>query len=223
MIVSPHSLEKKILRKTLLDQRRTFLHSQQDSYSPYKGKFGIEAKPTLSPVSVLIKNLRFYVLDKASTFSRPLIVGGVWPLKGEPDLRSLFYDFYRIGVRVALPRVVRKESPLKFIEWSPFSILQDGLYKTCSPIGVFLEPDVLFVPLLGFNKKGYRIGYGGGFYDRTLALRPHCLSVGYGFSWQEVENLFYEDHDVPVKVIITEQGLLQTGLSHGKNEKRSKG
>lgn len=134
------------------------------------------------------------------------IVSLYWPFRGEPDLRPWMEDAARRGVRVALPIVVAKGQPLEFREWTPGARLERGVWNIPYPAdGAPLLPTVVVAPLVGFDEEGYRLGYGGGFFDRTLAALPHkALVIGVGYGASAVKTIFPQWHDVPMDWIVTE-------------------
>jgi 5-formyltetrahydrofolate cyclo-ligase len=144
------------------------------------------------------------------------IIGGYMALAGEADPASLMAQFARRGHRLAVPRVAAKASPLIFHAYEPGQSLAPGAYGIAEPDSAapVLVPDVLLVPLLGFDAAGHRLGYGGGFYDRTLAsLRETrtVRAVGIAYAGQEVPALPVEPFDVTLEAVLTEQGLRRFG------------
>lgn len=136
-------------------------------------------------------------------------VGLTWPLKEEIDLRPLLFELYAMGVQVALPVVIRKNAPLRFHAWHENARFEKGMFGTLHPVGAPVIPRFICVPLLAFDRNGYRLGYGGGFYDRTLALfgkRTHAW--GYGYSWQEVNDIPHDKLDVRLNGIVTEKEII---------------
>ena len=128
-----------------------------------------------------------------------------WPLAGEPDLRSAYAEMAVAGVRLALPVVVARHAALGFAEWLPGepTVLDQMGVAVPRDLRMVDRPPALLVPCLGFNALGYRVGYGGGFYDRTLAPRPRPSTVGIAYACQMVE--FTGDaHDVALDRVITE-------------------
>jgi 5-formyltetrahydrofolate cyclo-ligase len=113
---------------------------------------------------------------------------------------------------VCVPVIPGKGMPLRFREWSPGCAMEAGEFGAMIPAeGAWLEPQVLIVPLLAFDRRGYRLGYGGGFYDRTLErlrARHPVLAVGFAFAAQEVEAVPTEPTDQKLDAIITEAGLI---------------
>ena len=133
-------------------------------------------------------------------------LGVYWPLAGEPDLRPAYAELAQAGVRLALPVVIERDAPLGFAEWIPGEpTLTDRLgVAVPSDLRMVERPPALLVPCLGFNALGYRVGYGGGFYDRTLAPQPRPATVGIAYACQLVA--FDGDaHDVPLDQVITEE------------------
>ena len=113
---------------------------------------------------------------------------------------------------VCVPVIIGKGQALKFREWSPGCAMVPGEFGALIPAeGAWIEPEVLIVPLLAFDARGYRLGYGGGFYDRTLqalrARRP-TLAIGFAFSAQEVAQVPIDENDQRLDAIITEQGAV---------------
>jgi 5-formyltetrahydrofolate cyclo-ligase len=144
---------------------------------------------------------------------RGAVVSGYWPLPGELDIRPLIHQIHEAGHRIALPVVKAKGQPLLFRHWTPGTPLVQGSFKVMTPPegAAELEPQVLLVPLLAFDRAGYRLGYGGGFYDRTLEKRRReahsghpVLAIGIAFSAQETESLPRGPFDQRLDWIVTE-------------------
>lgn len=112
---------------------------------------------------------------------------------------------------VGVPVIEAAGQPLRFREWSPGCALVEGAFRAMIPAeGAWVEPEVVIVPLVGFDARGYRLGYGGGFYDRTLAMlraRRPTLAVGFAFAAQEVAEVPIDAYDQKLDAIVTEQGL----------------
>jgi 5-formyltetrahydrofolate cyclo-ligase len=132
-------------------------------------------------------------------------LGVYWPLAGEPDLRAAYAELALAGVRLALPVVMERDAPLAFTEWTLDEPMLAGRDGRAVPATLrFIErPPALLIPCLGFNAEGYRLGYGGGYYDRTLELVPRPLTLGIAYSKQEAQ-FGHAPHDVPLDVIVTE-------------------
>jgi 5,10-methenyltetrahydrofolate synthetase len=133
------------------------------------------------------------------------IVSLYWPIRGEPDLRPWMHSLTERGVRVALPVVIAHGQPLEFREWRPGARLARGVWNIPYPAdGAVVTPDVAVAPLVGFDHACYRLGYGGGFFDRTLAsLEPRALAIGVGYPQSELATIFPQPHDVPMDWIVT--------------------
>lgn len=135
-------------------------------------------------------------------------IAAVWPLAGEVDLRPLCHDLVGAGKQVLLPETPPKGQPLVFRRWSPSAIMHSGRFGTTYPEGAVETPDLVLVPLLAFDRAGYRLGYGGGYYDRTLAVL-RVPAIGYGFSAQELPGVPVGPYDIPLSMIITEHGPIR--------------
>ena len=132
-------------------------------------------------------------------------LGVYWPLAGEPDLRPAYAELAEAGVRLALPVVVARDAALGFAEWVPGEpTVADSLgVAVPAQLRMVARPGALLIPCLGFNAQGYRVGYGGGFYDRTLAPEPRPRTLGVAYSCQLVE-FGIGEYDLPLDEIITE-------------------
>ena len=142
-------------------------------------------------------------------FPRRASISGVWPLEGEMDLRPLMTALHERGHTILLPQTTPLGNPLIFREWTPGAPMIRERFGTERPDGPVGVPDVVFVPLLAFDRKGNRLGYGGGYYDRTLATLPGCNAIGFGFAAQEVDGLPTEPHDFPLQAIVTEEAIIR--------------
>jgi len=140
---------------------------------------------------------------------RPASVGFYWPFKGEFDPRPLARELVAGGTAMALPTVVQPKTPLEFRRWTPGIEMEIGVYNIPFPKARdVLMPELLLVPLVGFDGAGFRLGYGGGYYDRTIAsypARPYALGIGYELS--RLETIYPQAHDLAMDVIVTEIGL----------------
>ena len=134
-----------------------------------------------------------------------------WPVQNEPDLLPLMRAIHADGQRLALPVVVRPGEPLAFREWWPDQPLAPDRYDIPTPTdGDFLMPQLLLLPVNAFDASGFRIGYGGGFFDRTLAaLYPRPVAIGIGFAFQQVRSTRPQAHDLPLDAIVTDAALIQ--------------
>jgi 5-formyltetrahydrofolate cyclo-ligase len=144
---------------------------------------------------------------------RPGILGVYWPFRGEFDPRPLVDWAVAAGRGVALPVVVDKKGPLEYRAWRPGEKLVDGVWNIPVPekrdIAV---PAIVLAPLVGFDDACYRLGYGGGYFDRTLAaLSPRPWTIGVGFAAQRLDTIHPQAFDVPMDVIVTEAGTRRRG------------
>ena len=140
------------------------------------------------------------------------LIGFYWPFKGEYDPRPLVRSLHAKGTRLALPVVVEKAKPLIFREWWPGVPMASGIWNIPVPeAGEPVLPDVLLVPLVGFDCQGYRLGYGGGYYDRTLAaLLARPRAIGVGFKLSQISTIHPQQHDLPMDLVVTERGTFLT-------------
>ncbi len=138
----------------------------------------------------------------------PATVAGVWPLPGELDLRPLLHALHIAGHKIVLPYTPPRGERLVFHVWEPGMAMLPGRFGTFWPDGPVAEPDMLFVPLLAFDRAGRRLGYGGGYYDRTLAALGGRQAVGFGYAAQEVEAVPVEPHDRTMGAIVTERAFI---------------
>ena len=141
------------------------------------------------------------------------VVAGYWPMGDEADVRPLLEQLAGRGIVTALPVVVARHAPLQFRRWTPGDALEAGRHGTFHPYASaeVLEPDLLLAPLLAFDARGGRLGYGGGYYDRTLeALRAgrgrRITAIGIGYTAQAVDAVPRDGHDQPLDWIVTEDG-----------------
>ncbi|TCW28255.1 5-formyltetrahydrofolate cyclo-ligase [Gluconobacter oxydans] len=139
-------------------------------------------------------------------------IAAVWPLAGEVDLRPLCHALSASGRQVLLPETTPKGSPLIFRRWTPAGIMTAGRFGTSHPEGEIDIPDLVLVPFLAFDASGYRLGYGGGYYDRTLAMLD-VPAIGFGFAGQQVERVPRGPYDIPIPAIVTERGIIRTDPS----------
>ena len=143
-----------------------------------------------------------------------IAISGYWPLPGEIDVRPALVHYHAEGHPVGLPVVTGKGEPLLFRRWDPGVDLVQGSFRVMTPPqeAPLVVPSILLVPLLAFDPEGYRLGYGGGFYDRTLAkLRSeaHAVAVGVAYAVQEVPMVPRGTYDQPLDFIVTEQAVFK--------------
>lgn len=138
-----------------------------------------------------------------------MVIGFCWPISAEPDARFAVRRWREQGSRAALPVVMAPRCPLEFREWWPGAPTETGVYDIPYPVGTeVLTPEAGLVPVNGFDAEGYRLGYGGGFFDRTLAAlerKPVCIGLGYEIA--RMETIHPQPHDIPFDFIVTEAGI----------------
>ena len=146
------------------------------------------------------------------------VIGAYWPIKGEFDPLPALHRWKEDGElldepqmrRIALPVVDKLHQTLKFHAWFPGCPMEEDAYGIPKPKETeVVVPTLLFVPCVGYGPGGYRLGYGGGFYDRTLAqLQPKPFTVGLGYACGFVDDLEPEPHDVPLDALLNELGVV---------------
>ena len=147
-------------------------------------------------------------------------VGFCWPIRNEPDLRHLIGAWAARGedrFAALLPVVTGAAAPLAFRRWLPDAPMVLDRYGIPMPeTGEFETPEVLLIPVNAFDANGYRIGYGGGFFDRTMAaLGATIVSIGVGFELARVDSTYPQPHDIPLDTIVTELGVFPTHRAAG--------
>jgi 5-formyltetrahydrofolate cyclo-ligase len=152
------------------------------------------------------------VLDQAPPPADAL-VAGFWPLEGEIDIRPLLDALAARGHRLALPVTPKRGEPLTFRAWSPGAPLMRERFGTMCPTEAApsVTPDFLLVPLLAFDRTGARLGYGQGFYDRTLPGLPGAGLLGCAFAAQEMAHVPCGPEDVRLPAVATERGVVRAG------------
>jgi 5,10-methenyltetrahydrofolate synthetase len=132
------------------------------------------------------------------------IVSVYWPIRAEPDLRPWMRAACMRGLRVALPVAVQLGQPMTFREWRPDSKMARGLWKIPYPAeGPEVLPTTVLAPLVGFDAACYRLGYGGGFFDRTLAaMARKPVVIGLGYPQLRIATIFPQSHDIPMDWIV---------------------
>jgi 5-formyltetrahydrofolate cyclo-ligase len=187
------SEEKRSLRKQLIEQR-------------------LKLPDRLHRAEMLQRVMRVWLVGRSDT-----VIGAYWPIKGEFDPLPALHRWKEDGElldelqlrRIGLPVVDKERQTLKFHAWFPGCPMEEDAFAIPKPKDTeVVVPTLLFVPCVGYGAGGVRLGYGGGFYDRTLAqLQPRPYTVGLGFAAGFVPNLEPEAHDVPLDTILTELGV----------------
>ena len=140
----------------------------------------------------------------------PAIVSGFWPMAEELAIRPLMIELINQGCQLCLPVVVEKKQPLLFRAWRPGDPLEAGAFGTLQPTAkrAVVEPEVLIVPLLAVDEEGWRLGYGGGFYDRTieaLRARKRVTAIGVGFNEQVLPEVPHDLNDQRLDWLLTDK------------------
>ncbi len=182
------AVDKPALRKALLARRAAIAPDQKREWDAGIGK----------------QLLAWWAARQDAGLHLDAVLGVYWPLRGEPDLQETYAKLARAGVALALPVVLEKQAPLAFASWTPGEPMVRDSMGVAVPAEHRLTPlpSVIVLPCLGFNAAHYRLGYGGGFYDRTLAATPRPTAIGVAYACQQVA--FDNDpHDIALDVIFT--------------------
>ncbi|MFT3718902.1 5-formyltetrahydrofolate cyclo-ligase [Pseudorhodoferax sp.] len=188
------ALERKALRARLLQER-------------------LSLADRLERARALQQVMRIWLVGRPDT-----VIGAYWPIKGEFDPLPALHRWKEDGElqgdptrkRIGLPVVDKVHKTLTFHAWYPGCPMEEDAYGIPKPKGTeMVVPTLLFVPCVGYAAGGYRLGYGGGFYDRTLAtLQPRPMTVGLGFGSGFLEDFEPEPHDVPLDAILNDHGVV---------------
>jgi 5-formyltetrahydrofolate cyclo-ligase len=184
---------------TLIDDKRTL----RSAMLAWRGALAPEERRAAA--DGLLATLR-----REIPFETPAVVSGFWPIKEEIDIRPLMIELFGAGCQLALPVVQGRGKPLLFRAWRPGDPLEAGVFGTLQPPArrETVEPDALLVPLLACDEEGWRLGYGGGFYDRTLAglrARRRVTAVGVGFDAQLVPEVPHGPDDQRLDWLLTDR------------------
>jgi 5-formyltetrahydrofolate cyclo-ligase len=137
------------------------------------------------------------------------VVSGFWPLGGEIDIRPLLLALLERGHEIVLPVTPPRGQPLGFRLWRPGDPMAPEKFGTVRPTGAERAPDFLLVPLLAFDRRGRRLGYGAGYYDRTLTALPAAGRLGCAYAAQEMDEVPAGPHDVRLPAVATERGIIR--------------
>ncbi len=186
--------QKKALRKALLEQR-------------------LNLPDRLQRAELLQRVMRIWLVGRTDA-----VIGAYWPIKGEFDPLPALHRWKEDGElidqpqprRIGLPVVNREHKTMTFHAWYPGCPMEEDAYGIPKPKDTeLIVPTLLFVPCVGYGPGGYRLGYGGGFYDRMLgSLSPKPFTVGLGFGTGFVDDLEPEPHDVPLDAILNDHGVV---------------
>ncbi|KQT47102.1 5-formyltetrahydrofolate cyclo-ligase [Devosia sp. BK] len=155
------------------------------------------------------KSIAFHFFDKVA-FAPEDAIAGYWRIRDEADCQPILVKLMDCGQTVLLPVVTGANEPLELRVWAPDAPLYEAGFGTLAPADSAPRraPDLILMPLLGFDATGTRLGYGGGYYDRTLAsLTKKPMLIGLAFAAQRLEAIPREPHDVPLDAVITEEGV----------------
>jgi 5-formyltetrahydrofolate cyclo-ligase len=165
----------------------------------------VDARSRASPADGI--RLAGHLLDHFA-WTPGAVIAGFWPLPGEIDVRPLLLAMLGRGHPVVLPVTPTRGLPLTFSRWRPNEALIAGRFGTRHPSGPAVVPDIVLVPLLAFDRRGRRLGYGAGFYDRTLQALPGALRIGCGFAVQEMDEVPTAVYDAELDAVATECGIM---------------
>ena len=187
-------MDKKALRKALIQQR-------------------LDMADRAERADLLQRVLRIWLFDRKDT-----VIGAYWPIKGEFDPLPALHRWKEDGEllddplrrRIGLPVVDKVSKTLQFHAWYPGCHMEEDDYNIPKPKDTeVVVPTLLVVPCVGYGPGGYRLGYGGGVYDRTLAQwQPKPYTVGLGFTQGFIEDMVPEPHDVPLDALLNENGVV---------------
>jgi 5,10-methenyltetrahydrofolate synthetase len=194
-------MDKVAIRKALIEQR-------------------LDMPDRLARADLLQRVMRIWLVGRPD-----LVIGAYWPIKGEFDPLPALHRWKEDGElldvpdmkRIALPVVDRVHKTMIFHAWYPGCPMEEDAYNIPKPKDTeVVVPTLLFVPCLGYGAGGYRLGYGGGFYDRTLAtLSPRPFTVGLGFTQGFIDDFEPEPHDLPLDAILNDNGVVWPVASAG--------
>ncbi len=136
-------------------------------------------------------------------------VGAYWPIRAEISVQPFLDQVFEAGGSAALPVVIRRGAALQFRGWKPGDAMSTGVYGIQFPTAVsVVTPDVLLIAIVGFDAACYRLGYGGGYYDRTLASLSHkTFTIGVSFDAARLETIYPQPHDIALDAIVTESAI----------------
>lgn len=170
-------------------------------------------KPALRAAALARRTAAPGASEALATLALPLVptgatVAGYWPIGTEIDVRPLLLALLARGHEVLLPETPPRGEPLAFRRWTQGATMRPGRFGTLHPDGPTAIPGLLLVPLLAFDAACNRLGYGGGYYDRTLAALPGLRTIGCAYAAQQVDVVPVLPHDAPLDAVVTERGVI---------------
>jgi 5-formyltetrahydrofolate cyclo-ligase len=151
------------------------------------------------------------------------VVAGFWPFRGEIDILPLLHELALRGQKLCLPVTPERGQPLSFRAWRPGDALVRGRFNTMHPESEEMFPDFILTPLAAFDAAGNRIGYGGGYYDRTFAALPHAFRLGCAFAAQQIPVIPASPTDIKLHAIATEAGIIPIAIGIEPPQARPRG
>lgn len=169
----------------------------------------IALRMALPPAERRAMGVRITASLREIVAERPGVLGIYWPFRAEFDPRPLVDSLVAARRQVALPVVIDRRGPLEYRAWAPGEPLVAGVWDIPIPEKrEIVLPAMVLAPLVGFDRAGYRLGYGGGYFDRTLgAMNPRPLAIGVGFAAQAIGTIYPQPFDIPMDLIVTEEGI----------------
>lgn len=177
-----------------------------DAEKPYLRRMLIAARRALPAAAKAQADARIAAhLSSWLAVNHTRFLGVFLQMPGEPDLTALYVQLHDSGVTLAMPVVMEKDTPLRYALWQPGDAVAKDASGTMAPVARtnFVEPDVVLAPCLGFTASRLRLGYGGGYFDRTLAQVRRPLAIGIAYASAQVE-FAASAHDVALDLIITD-------------------
>jgi len=153
----------------------------------------------------------FEMFFKNVTITEKSIIAGYWSIKAELDVIPILKELGKRGHISALPHVENIKKPLVFRKWHEDMIMSEGMFNIKEPsLDNILDPDIILVPLLAFDDRGYRVGYGAGLYDRTIVSikeNKPVFTIGMAYESQLCDYVPVEETDVSIDMIVTDKNL----------------
>ena len=192
-----------------------WLHEVDPAYSGLAPTVGLLAARLAMPPAVKLAHDAAIAAHLEATLGDVAgrVVGAYQAIDGEPELGPMLNRLVASGARTALPVVVTGDRPLLFRSWAPGEALESGVrgIPVPRPDAAAVVPDMLVIPVVGFDSACHRLGHGGGFFDRTLAVLPHRPRlIGVGYSLAALTTIHPQPHDVAMDMVVTEEGVVRS-------------